>query len=648
MYQRQFGLEQTPFGNAASGDQVYTGTARDKAVANLKIGLSTHDAVVALVGPVGVGKSTLALRAVQAASNQVLTAVVSHLPLSADDLLEMLIAEFGINSEANTTMARFQDLRCFFAEQTQEDYRLFILVEDAVTLGQENLQLLGALTASDPRGYTGANLILMGDPALLDLLNTESLGRLMQRVRTQQSLDAFSAEETKEYIAHRIVSAGGQPQDFVDDNVGLAVFQSTQGVARMIDNLMDTALCFAFSRKQGSLLPTMVQKVARSIYGLPTEVVIEPASATAPEPVEQADTDDSAPSPEQANNQDPEQGSATPTEEAAAAESQDAVAIVAATATSPASETDANIAAVDPVEAEASAEPVTAPEAPEQKAEETAATEEEPANATPQVAAESEGQQAPQPDITPATEVAQAVEAPVSFDAPRPTLAEVAIETATVSETPEVVAEPPQEEISETAPQSAESNAAELPEIGATSAPEPNVAPAVDTPAQQDEIPVLEDAIELALMQEDASVIAEALAVEPVPAETDENMPAATEASAAPDTAAPAETPAAAEVPATIETTGTDAVVPPQGETPPAGADSFEDWAASVAQAASLEELDAQIAETLFGSPDLDSLGDEISAERQAAKPIEERSGDDADSASEGIVPNNVAGGGLG
>lgn len=594
MYQRQFGLEQNPFGTAARGDQVFTGIKRDKAVANLKIGLSKTDAVVALVGPAGVGKSTLALRAVEASSQQALTAVVAHLPLSSDDLLEMLIAEFGINSEANTTMARFQDLRCFFAEQTQEDCRLFILVEDAAVLGADNLNLLNALTAADPRGYTGANLILMGDDGLFDLLATESLIRLQQRVRAQQALEPFSAEETTEYIAHRIASAGGNPKELLDDNVGLAVFQSTQGIARVVDNLMDTALCFAFSRKQGSLLPAMVQKVARSIYRLPTDSPMEPASPTAADesPAIEAITDEPQPVAETAAEAQPAVEDIA--DEPALPEPAESIA------TQPSAEDVTETTTTEEAPAQSELAENTAVESPEVPTEQSASViEPAPLDTSENVRPIPVESLKDLADVETAVaaasvnEVAQAT-APTTFAAPQPELAEVATPSTNDAIENTAASEPPRDEVNSAVPQQA---------------------PAVDVPAANP-IPVLEDAIELALMDEDASVIAEALAIEPTPiAESAELQP-------------------------TSPSEGT--TTPPGDESPKTKDGAFEDWAASVAQAASLEELDAQIAETLFGSPDLESLSAEISSERQAAKPIEERSNE-----SEGIVPNNVAGGGL-
>jgi type II secretory pathway predicted ATPase ExeA len=596
MYQRQFGLEQNPFGTAANGDQVYTGTKGDKAVANLKIGLSKTDAVVALVGPAGVGKSTLALRAVEAASQQALTAVVAHLPLSGDELLEMLIAEFGINSEANTTMARFQDLRCFFAEQAQEDCRLYILVEDAAVLGTDNLNLLTALTAADPRGYTGANLILMGDEGLLDLLNTEVLTRLQQRVRAQQSLAPFTAVETTEYIAHRIASAGGEPQEFLDGNVGLAVFQSTQGIARVIDNLMDTALCFAFSRKQGSLLPAMVQKVARSIYGLPTDPPIEPASPVAVNESPEIETAAEAPPSSQpvANSITSETASPEPAvEEAATPPSFEN------TGEAPVEEPPAKPEVIEPVENTTLETADVSTTQPAPAAESTPhsepAVESAPPPASDNVEAIPVESLKDLADVETAvaatayTKVAQTTAA-TSFEAPRPELAEVAPQPNTDTSENTSGSEPSQDDVVAT----------------------PQEEPAAEAPAANS-IPVLEDAIELAL-------IAEALAAGPM-------VPKAESAALAPQQASPSE---AATIPAGNEDSKTE-----DG--------AFEDWAANVAQAASLEELDAQIAETLFGSPDLKSLSAQISSERQAAKPIEERG-----SESEGIVPNNVAGGGLG
>jgi type II secretory pathway predicted ATPase ExeA len=575
MYQRQFGLDHNPFTPTAQGDQVYSGHRQDKVLAKLKIALSKPDAIVAVVGSVGVGKSTLALRAAEASVEQALTAVVAPLKFSQDDLLELLIAEFGINSEASSNMARFQDLRCFFTEQAQDGYRPFVIVEDAGALGADNLKLLDALTAADPRGYTGANLILLGSQDLSALLSSVPLARLRQRLRAEQTIEAFTVEETTDYIHHRFAQAGGNPQDLLDPNVGQAAFQCTQGVARLIDNLMDTALSFAFSRKQERLSPAMVQKVGQSVYGFDSG-----------EPVEAAEAPESAAAP------------AVDVEEQVDSVAEQFSEVAVAEADEPAATEE--IASDQPE----SSEPDPVEDAPEQVAAapaEEAAVFDAPASQLRQEATPVEADPQPAQPAT-VTETASPAE-PVAATEARPEAAPPPVLTA---------------EVSSPAPALAAASSESTGDSAATTAEDPIP---VETPGN--EIPVLEDAIDLALMEDDAAAIANVLTSgtgEPQADKPTAETPA--EIAGAPQTQA-----------APVATTATDA----------SATDSFDEWAANVAQAASLEELDAQIAETLFGAPELDTLGEAINTERQAAKPLEER-----DEESGGIVPNNIAGGGLG
>ncbi len=63
MYQKHFGLKTKPFGANAEGPAVFVGPQQTQVINSLKKGLNAVDSVVAVSGPVGVGKTTLVSRA---------------------------------------------------------------------------------------------------------------------------------------------------------------------------------------------------------------------------------------------------------------------------------------------------------------------------------------------------------------------------------------------------------------------------------------------------------------------------------------------------------------------------------------------------------------------------------------------------------
>ena len=66
------------------------------AMAGLKKALATPDAIVSVNGPVGVGKTTIVRRALEAIGKDQVIVTVGRMQLGHDEVLELLLEELGI------------------------------------------------------------------------------------------------------------------------------------------------------------------------------------------------------------------------------------------------------------------------------------------------------------------------------------------------------------------------------------------------------------------------------------------------------------------------------------------------------------------------------------------------------------------------
>jgi type II secretory pathway predicted ATPase ExeA len=107
----------------------------------------------------------------------------------------------------------------------------------------EELRLLSNINLSN---NVMLQLILVGQPELVDKLNLPELAQFAQRVSIEYHLKPLNYDETKNYIAHRIEAAGGRASVF-NESACAAVFYYTEGVPRLINNICDLAMVFAFA-----------------------------------------------------------------------------------------------------------------------------------------------------------------------------------------------------------------------------------------------------------------------------------------------------------------------------------------------------------------------------------------------------------------
>jgi hypothetical protein len=105
-------------------------------------------------------------------------------------------------------------------------------------------------------------LILVGQPQLRATLDGGDLEQFVQGIGSEYHLGALSAEETGEYVRHRIDVAGGNPSLFEDESFPV-VHELTGGIPRLINILCDNALVYAFCANLKGVNPRIVQEVIR-------------------------------------------------------------------------------------------------------------------------------------------------------------------------------------------------------------------------------------------------------------------------------------------------------------------------------------------------------------------------------------------------
>jgi len=267
MYEAHYGLKSRPFGSKAEGAGVFSGPRQVETMTSIKKGLKALDAVVTVTGPVGVGKTSIVGRALDTISPNRMAAWVGRMQLAPDEVLQLLLAGFGIKRQANGTIQRFALFRRLLAERAAAGAPVAIVVEDAQRIGVDALAELEALTAADTGDGMSANIILMGQPELKKLLARPELARLNQRTRLRQAIEPLNEPEVNGYLRHCLRVAGGDYDRLFEAGAAEIVFSCSGGIPRMINTLCETALTTAMEDGLKTVSATLMHKVAVDAFG---------------------------------------------------------------------------------------------------------------------------------------------------------------------------------------------------------------------------------------------------------------------------------------------------------------------------------------------------------------------------------------------
>jgi type II secretory pathway predicted ATPase ExeA len=123
-------------------------------------------------------------------------------------------------------------------------------------------------------------LVLVGQPELRDMISRPDLEQFAQRVSSAFHLKAMDAETVSAYIAHRMAVAGAHDEVF-DNDACAAIYKNTGGVPRLVNQLCDLCLVYAFTAEERQVSQLTVDLVMAdgvffsgrkaSVMGLPTD-----------------------------------------------------------------------------------------------------------------------------------------------------------------------------------------------------------------------------------------------------------------------------------------------------------------------------------------------------------------------------------------
>ena len=243
MYTEHFGLTEAPFSIAPNPQYLFMSRRHKDALAHLLYGIQSGGGFVLLTGEVGTGKTTLCRCLLEQIPEDVETAFVLN-PLAGRGraLLATICDEFGISYANKASLKKLVDLLNAYLMETHSNHRKAVLIiDEAQNLSFELLEQLRLLTNLETNERKLLQIILLGQPELLEMLEDRQLRQLSQRIVARFHLEALNSSETEAYIVHRLAIAHGEPELFKRSAIK-KIYRISAGIPRIINLICDRAL----------------------------------------------------------------------------------------------------------------------------------------------------------------------------------------------------------------------------------------------------------------------------------------------------------------------------------------------------------------------------------------------------------------------
>ena len=274
MYEDYYGFVEKPFSLTPDPKYLYKSESHAQAFELLQYGIRRREGFVVVTGDIGTGKTTLCRAVLDQLDRKVFTALVLNPFIAEDDLLRLILQDFGVVSRDEIKRGRLAGVSRQELIETLNDFLLSLLplratalliIDEAQNLPRPVLEHIRILSNLETDKEKLLQIILVGQLNLKDVLRTPELRQLDQRVSIRYNLKPLNGEETAAYVAHRLTIAGGGSVVTFTPKALQAVHRITAGIPRLINLVCDRALLAAYSERAQRVTPDMVRSGAASL-----------------------------------------------------------------------------------------------------------------------------------------------------------------------------------------------------------------------------------------------------------------------------------------------------------------------------------------------------------------------------------------------
>ena len=267
MYEAFFSLEDAPFVLTPDPRFLLRSKGHHEILSTLLYGITSQKGLMALIGDVGTGKTTLCRALIRELPKEVQCALVLNPHLSDAELVGAILDDLGIERKGTTKGELMTQLSQYLLAAGGEGKTVVVILDEAQQMSIDALEQIRILSTLETPTRKLLQIVLSGQSELEEKLKRRELRQLDQRIGIRCYLKPLSRKDTSRYIEHRLRIAG-LPGALPFSRAALArVWKHSGGIPRVINLVCDRALMAAFSARAREVSPSMVRSAIRNLQG---------------------------------------------------------------------------------------------------------------------------------------------------------------------------------------------------------------------------------------------------------------------------------------------------------------------------------------------------------------------------------------------
>ena len=274
MYEEYYGFTEKPFSLTPDPKYLFKSESHANAYELLHYAVRRREGFVVVTGDIGTGKTTLCRALLEEIDRNTFTALVLNPFLSEEDLLKLILQDFGVVSRDDVKRGRLANVSKQELIEAIYDFLLSLLplrasavliIDEAQNLPMNVLEQIRILSNLETDKEKLLQIILVGQLNLHPLLKAPQMRQLDQRVSIRYQLRALNRDEVAAYVSHRLNVAGGAASVSFQPKALDLVHRRTGGIPRLVNLVCDRSLLAAYSARTNRVLPDMVYQAAENL-----------------------------------------------------------------------------------------------------------------------------------------------------------------------------------------------------------------------------------------------------------------------------------------------------------------------------------------------------------------------------------------------
>lgn len=260
-YLESFGFKERPFTLVPDPSFLYWSEQHRRAFSVLEFGILSRAPITMVTGAVGCGKTTLLRHLLKQIEPDSLVGLISNAQGGRGDLIQWVLHSLGVKFDPEAGyVSQFQVLQDFLIKTYAEGKRVILIFDEAQNLSKGSLEELRMLTNINSNKDELIQLVLVGQNELRETIKHPDLRQLAQRIAASFHLRPLTEEAVHDFIVHRLRVAGGSGEE-IDEKARMLIYEVSQGIPRLVNQICDMSLLYAWSADTKTVNSKVVQAV---------------------------------------------------------------------------------------------------------------------------------------------------------------------------------------------------------------------------------------------------------------------------------------------------------------------------------------------------------------------------------------------------